>query len=260
MLSLINQFVYRPDVTFTDPGFRPVDVGLIYEEANIKTADGLRLSGWYLPAARATHALLYCHGNAGTIGDWVHVAPPLLQAGVSLLLWDYRGYGLSEGQPSEEGLYQDGLAAWKWLKRRAEQDGLPASMLGKSLGSGVVVYAATQTQPAGIILDSAFTSMREVVAGVLGGMNEGWATTIDIPPLFESLVLAGQISSPALVIHGGRDMLVPLEQGRRLFETLPGRKAMKVIELAGHNDISSFPQYYQVITNFLADPAVFVSD
>jgi uncharacterized protein len=260
MLSLINQFVYRPDVAFTPPDFTPADVGLVYEETAIETADGLKLAGWYLPAAKASHALLYCHGNAGTIGDWIHVAPPFLEAGISLLLWDYRGYGRSQGQPSEKGLYLDGLAAWAWLKQRAAREGLPVSMLGKSLGSAVVINTAAQERPAAVILDSAFTSMREVIAGALSGLDQGRLAQLDVPPLYESLALVSQINSPTLVIHGHRDALVPLNQGRRLFEALAGRKAMVVIEHAGHNDISSFPQYHQAINDFLAGLADFARE
>ncbi|MGB3717904.1 MAG: alpha/beta hydrolase [Candidatus Promineifilaceae bacterium] len=253
MLPIINQFVYRPDATFARPGFSPAALGLEYEEVSPETADGLVLSGWYLPAMEPTHALLYCHGNAGDIRDWVHAAPPFVEAGVSVLIFDYRGYGRSQGSPSEEGLYQDGEAVWSWLEKRALKEGVPASILGKSLGSAVACHLAARKQPVSLVLDSAFTSMREVVA-----RNVPWAPPGTIPKLFESLERAPEISCPALVLHGGRDSLVPPEQGRRLFQALNGPKAMREIGPAGHNDISLYPEYQRWILEFLTDPEGFV--
>ena len=204
------------------------------------------LSGWYLPAQNATHALLYCHGNAGDIRDWVHAAPPFVAAGISVLIWDYRGFGRSQGSSSEAGLYLDGEAVWSWLVERARIDGLPVSILGKSLGSAVACHLAAKNHPEGLILDSAFTSMREVVA-----QNVPWAPKGTIPKLFESLDFAPDISCPALVIHGGRDILVPPEQGQKIYQALGGPKEFMVIDSAGHNDISIYPEYARWILEFL---------
>ncbi len=266
MLDFINQFVYRPDATFARPDYTPDRLGLAYEEANFTAGDGTALTGWYLPAADPWLALLYSHGNAGDIRDWVHAAPPFLDEGISLLIWDYRGFGHSEGRPSEAGLYQDGAAAWAWLARRAAAEGLPAAMLGKSLGSAVAIHSAAELSgsaggPAALVLDSAFTSMREIVTRLAPMVP--WERAIDpdlddapslasvIPRLFESLDLAPDIHCPTLVVHGGRDTLVPLDQGQRLFEALSGPKQMKVIPAAGHNDISVYPEYMRVIVGFL---------
>jgi fermentation-respiration switch protein FrsA (DUF1100 family) len=249
MLSLINQFVYRPDATFAPDGFNPTHLSLAYEEIAMQTADGLTLSGWYLSAPQAQHALLYCHGNAGDIRDWVHAAPPFVEAGCSLLIFDYRGYGRSQGKPSEEGLYLDGKAAWNWLSARAEEEELPASILGKSLGSAVAIQAAIDLAPSSLILDSAFTSMREVVAE-----SASWIPNPMIPRLYESLDKVSQIICPTLVIHGRRDTLVPLTMGQRLYDTLTCPKALCVIEQAEHNDISAFPEYHHQIMAFMHDP------
>jgi fermentation-respiration switch protein FrsA (DUF1100 family) len=267
MLDFINQFVYRPDATFADPDFTPSRLGLAYEKATFRAADGVMLSGWYLPAARPWLSLLYSHGNAGDIRDWVHAAPPFLEAGIGLLIWDYRGFGRSEGRPSEEGLFLDGRAAWAWLRRRAAADDLPAAMLGKSLGSAVAIDSAATAAPGdaplALVLDSAFTSMREIVTRLAPMVP--WEQALDpaqdetisleaaLPALFESLEKAPNVHCPALVIHGGNDMLVPLAQGRRLFEALPGPKQLKVIPAAGHNDISIYPEYMQAIVDFLRE-------
>ncbi|MCP4428562.1 MAG: alpha/beta hydrolase [Chloroflexi bacterium] len=244
--SLINQFVYRPDATMAPIDFTPAYLSLIYEEVALQTADGLTLSGWYLPAAEPRCVLLYCHGNAGDIRDWVHAAPPFVEAGCSVLMFDYRGYGRSEGRPSEAGLYLDGAAAWNWLRARAEQERLPTAILGKSLGSAVAIQAAVQNPPDKLILDSAFSSMREVVTAVAP-----WILRTAVPQLYESLDQVPQLTCPTLVIHGGRDALVPLAHGQRLYNALTCPKTMRVIEQAGHNDISAFPEYHRRIVNFL---------
>lgn len=250
---LVRQFVYRLDATAASNAFTPADIDLAYESVAVDTADGVSLSGWYLPAENATQALLYCHGNAGDIRDWVHAALPFVGAGVSVLVWDYRGYGRSEGAPSEEGLYRDGEAAWRWLRARAEREGLPVAILGKSLGSAVAIHIAAGASPAALVLDSAFTSMREVVTQVVP-----WAPVHLVPRLFESLERAPAVTSPTLVVHGGRDSLVPVAQGRRLYEALTAPKAWRVIEAAGHNDVSTYPQYYEWVLAFLAEPVAFV--
>jgi hypothetical protein len=267
MLDFINQFVYRPDATFAQSDFSPDRLGLVYEEAAFAAADGTALTGWYLPAAEPWLALLYSHGNAGDIRDWVHAAPPFLQAGISLLIWDYRGFGRSAGTPSEEGLYQDGDAAWNWLRHRAKADGLPAAMLGKSLGSAVAIHSAaglagTGDQPVALVLDSAFTSMREIVTRLAPmvpwqqAAGPGAASLASaIPPLFESLDRVPLIQCPTLVLHGSRDTLVPLEQGQRIYDALPGEKQMNVIPGAAHNDISAYPDYMDAILEFLGHVA-----
>jgi len=247
--SIINQFVYRPDTSFAPADFTPAALSLAFEEVWITTADGVQLSGWYLPAPEPRHVLLYCHGNGGDIRDWVHAAPPFLEAGCSVLTWDYRGYGRSQGKPSEEGLYLDGEAAWDWLRNRAGKENLPASILGKSLGSAVAIHAAIKHPPRRLILDSAFTSMREVVAA-----NAPWVPGGMIPPLYESLEIAPQLTCPTLIIHGRRDSLVPLDHGRRLFDALKCPKTIHVIDEAEHNDISLFPDYHPHIIAFLDQP------
>ncbi len=247
--ALINQFVYRPDATFATPGFTPTHLGLAYEEVSVETADGYSLSGWYLPSPEPRHALLYCHGNAGDIRDWVHAAPPFVEAGCNLLIFDYRGYGQSQGAPSEEGLYLDGEAVWAWLRDRAEQEKLPPSILGKSLGSAVAIHAAIQQPPTHLVLDSAFTSMREVVGEVASWVPGGL-----IPKLYESLDKVNEIKCPTLIIHGGKDTLVPLVHGQRLHTALTCPKKLHVIEQAEHNDISAFPEYHRQILAFLDSP------
>lgn len=247
MLRLINRFVYRPEATFAPPDLTPATYELAFEPVSLTTADQLALWGWYLPAAAPRAVLLYCHGNAGDIRDWVQAVPPFLEMGCSVLLFDYRGYGQSAGRPSEEGLYLDGEAAWAWTRERARQLGLPAVLLGKSLGTAVALHAAAQASPAALILDSAFASMREIAMIVTP-----WLPDPMFPNLFESERVAPRVTAPTLVVHGRADTLVPLSHGQRIFAALGApHKDLHIIDGAGHNDLSGFPGYYQAIQSFL---------
>ncbi|MBK7915671.1 MAG: alpha/beta hydrolase [Chloroflexi bacterium] len=246
MLRLINQFVYRPEATAADAEVTPADLGLAYEAVTLTTADKLALSAWYLPAAAPRCLLLYCHGNAGDIRDWVPAVPPFVAAGCSVLLFDYRGYGQSAGRPSEEGLYLDGESAWAWAQQRAAQENVPAVILGKSLGTAVAIHIAAQTPPAALILDSAFASMREIAMTITP-----WLPDAMFPRLYESEKRVTAVTCPTLVIHGQADTLVALSHGQRIFAALTAPKTMHIIPDAGHNDVSGYPEYLQAIQAFL---------
>lgn len=247
MLRLINQFVYRPEATMAEPDFTPAELGLAYEAVSLTTADKIILSAWYLPAPAARRQLLYCHGNAGDIRDWVHAIPPFLALGCSVLLFDYRGYGRSRGLPSEEGLYLDGECAWSWVQERAQQVGQPAVILGKSLGTAVAIHAALHSSPHALILDSAFASMREIAMSVTP-----WLPDAMLPQLYESEQRVGDLTCPTLLIHGRQDTLVPLAHAQRLHTAVGAPKQLHIIEGAGHNDLSGFAEYHEVIGQFLA--------
>lgn len=250
--SIVNQFIYRPDITSAPEGFTPADLRLDFESVSLRTADGLTLSAWYIPSPNARLSLLYCHGNGGDIRDWVHAAPPFVEQGISFFVFDYRGYGRSEGFPSEKGLYLDGEAAWQWLLTQSEREGVPASVLGKSLGSSIATHIAAHSQPASLVLDSAFTSMHEVIANVVP-----WLPRFILPRLYDSLSQIPEIGCPTLVIHGERDELVPLSHGQRIYQTLQAPKAMHIVSGAGHNDIALYDSYHNWVVGFLMNPQGF---
>lgn len=246
MLRLINKFVYRPEATFAEENFTPAELGLPYEDVTIKTGDNLQLSAWYFPAPDPTHLIMYCHGNAGDIRDWSHAMPPFLEMGCSMLLFDYRGYGKSQGKPSESGLYLDGESVWGWVEEKAEEEGLTAVILGKSLGSAVALHVATQTPPCSLILDSAFTSMREIALTVTP-----WLPDAMVPELYESLKVVPKLTCSTLVLHGRNDSLVPLAHGQELYTTMTCPKTLTIIDRADHNNLSNTPEYYAAIQAFL---------
>ena len=155
------------------------------------------------------------------------MAAHFAREGLDTLLFDYRGYGRSEGKPSEEGLYLDGEAAWRWAAERRQ----PVILYGESLGGAVAIELAVRHPPALLVAQSTFTSLREMAAATVpfGGLLARQR--------FSSLEKIRRVAAPVLIVHGDRDELVPYEMGRRLFEAAPGPKQLLTIPGAGHNDV-----------------------
>jgi uncharacterized protein len=229
--ALLNGLLYFPSRTFYAT---PADAGLEHEEVAFAAADGTRLHGWWIRARQqpAIAHVLLCHGNAGNIGDRVLHARYLTDAGVDVFLFDYRGYGKSEGSPSEEGTYQDARAAHGAMKRQGGVQAARVIYLGESIGGAVALALAVEEPPLGLVLQSAFTSIRD-----MGRLHYPLIPTALVPDAYPSLRRIAELRSPLLVVHGDRDAIVPLAHGRALFEAAPGPKRLEIVRGAGHNDL-----------------------
>jgi uncharacterized protein len=228
--SLLNSLLYFPARTILET---PDRAGLEYSELQLQTEDGERLHGWWIRARadRLGHLLL-CHGNAGNIGDRVLHAALLTAAGFDVLLFDYRGYGRSTGRPTEVGTYRDARAALARLLEEAGSESGRVLYLGESLGGAVALDLALERAPAGLVLLSAFTGVRE-----LGRLHYPFLPATLIPDAYPSLRRIHRLRSPLLVLHGDRDVIAPLSQGTTLFDAAPGPKRMHVFPGLGHNDL-----------------------
>ena len=228
--ALLNAMLYFPARRILQT---PASAGLTYEDVELQTGDGERLHGWWV-ARRAPplgHVLL-CHGNAGNVGDRVAHAEILTAAGFDVLLFDYRGYGSSTGRPDEQGTYRDARAALEWLQRRPDVDPAHVLYLGESLGGAVALELAIEHPPAGLVLLSAFTSVREMARRhypVVPGSA--------VPDAYPSLRLIANLRAPLLVLHGEDDMIVPVEHGQALFDAAPEPKRLRILPGVGHNDL-----------------------
>jgi fermentation-respiration switch protein FrsA (DUF1100 family) len=226
MRPLLNRLLYFPSRS-VPPAPAP------FADQWFEAGDGTRLHGWWLPASvpAGGHVLL-CHGNAGNVADRLQHATLLASAGLDVLLFDYRGYGRSAGSPDESGTYQDARAALAALLSRPGVERSRVLYVGESLGGAVALELALEHPPAALVLQSAFTSVRDmarlhypIVPGAL------------VPDAYPSLRLIPRLCAPLLVIHGERDAIVPAEHGRALYDAAPEPKSLRLLPDVGHNDL-----------------------
>jgi fermentation-respiration switch protein FrsA (DUF1100 family) len=202
-----------------------------FEDVELTTDDGERLHAWWVPAqAPPIGHVLLCHGNAGNVGDRVAHIALLTAAGLDVLAFDYRGYGRSSGRPSEAGTYRDARAARTALLERADAERIV--YLGESLGGAVALALALEHPPAGLILQSAFTSVRDMAR-----LHYPLIPRSLVPDAYPSLRLIAGLSVPLLVVHGERDEIVPPLHGEALYEAARGPKRLAILPGIGHNDL-----------------------
>jgi pimeloyl-ACP methyl ester carboxylesterase len=234
--SLFDKLIFHPT-----PGVdaTPEELGVPGEEVFLETEDGVRIHGFWLPAQDeagaivegASRAILFLHGNAGNASHRLPNAVYLARLGAGVLLLDYRGYGRSDGRPTEDGVYADARAG---LARLTGELGFPESrvvLFGRSLGGAVAVELARGRPLGGVILESVFPSAHEM-ARRLFGFGFGPLTR----GRFDSLAKLDELRAPLLFLHGDRDEIVPYALGRALYEAAPGPKSFTTIRGAGHND------------------------
>ena len=211
-------------------GFWELQSKLGAEDVSLLTSDGVRLQAWLVRAPQASLVTLYLHGNAGNLTHRVLPIREITAAGSSVLMLDYRGYGKSEGSPSEHGLYMDADAAYLYLLNHG-YSARQIILQGESLGTAVAVDLASRKECAGVVPEAAFTSGGDVANTVL--------------PIIGPLVFRGfdakskiaKIRAPLLFFHGNHDEIIPLKLGRSLFATAPKPKWFVEIPGAGHNDL-----------------------
>ena len=228
----------------------PRQFGLSFESLTIDTADGEHLRAWLMRAPSPRANVVYFHGNGGNLSNWTPILAGIVRHGYSLFAFDYRGYGLSTGQPSERGLYRDVEAVVKqaWT---AGESRVPTIYWGRSLGASMASYAATVRAPDGVILESGFTSGRAVVRTSI----VLWALSVFASYRFPTADFANRAGRAVLVMHGNRDSVIPFALGRELFDRLTVEKHFFVIEGGDHND--EIPQdagaYWSAVDRFMSD-------
>lgn len=235
--TIVPTFLYFPGSLPADRS-TPADHGLATgEELRIRAGDGVALHAWWVPPAdRACGAVLFFHGNAGTIADRAPVAARVAAAGHAALMVDYRGYGLSEGSPSEEGLRQDARAAWRHLVETRGFGAGEVVVAGHSLGAAVAAGLARDVDPAGVVLSGVFTSVPELAERLYpflpDALFRGWPTE-----RWEVREAVAAIEAPMLVGRGGLDDLVPRAQTRRVYEAAGAGAEWYESPTAGHGDL-----------------------
>ena len=227
---LDQHYVYYP--ARWEPGDWKAVSRLPLEDIWLTTSDGERIFGWYAAAADEQAVLLWCHGNAGNIIDRLDNLAQLHRRGVSVFLFDYRGYGQSSGRPSEDGLYRDALAAYEYV---TQQRGVPASRLvifGRSLGAAVAGELARQRPSAGLILETPFPSVLEVAKLVAPHLP----VHLLISARFDLASRLKHVHIPLLVLHGDSDTTIPFSLGQAVYDAANEPKRFYRIPGANHND------------------------
>ncbi len=223
-------FIFFPD---RDVAQDPGDRGLAFEDVYFEAPDGVTLHGWFVPG-RTEATMLWLHGNGGNIGHRVdNIAELHARLGVGLFIFDYRGYGRSEGSPTEEGTYLDAEAALGYLAAREDVDRRRVALFGRSLGCAVAAELAARHDVSAVVLESPFTSIQAMAKRAypfLPGIGALVSTRYD------TLAKVREVHAPLMVMHGDRDETAPFDMGEEVFEAANPPKRFYRIEGAGHND------------------------
>lgn len=249
LAPLEDALLYQPTpVTLADLRATRTSRTFEFEAAQFTADDGTRLTGLFAPHESPRAIALFAHGNAGNIHTWLETARELRDRhGLAVLLFDYRGYGDSEGVPSERGLIQDARAARKWLAERTGVAEGDIVLIGRSLGGAVVTQLAADDGARALVLQSTFTSAPDV-----GSVHASWLLPrLNMRNRFESLKRIPEYDGPLLVSHGDADEVIPFEHGRELYAAAPGPKRFVSIPGGRHNDPPG-EAYAHALDEFLA--------
>jgi len=242
-----SHYIYYPErVLSADPG----DIGLNFESVSFETTDGVKLSGWFVPSEGARGVILFCHGNAGNISHRLESIQIFHQLGLDVFIFDYRGYGQSEGKPTEQGTYKDAEAAWQYLTEERQVNPNEVIVFGRSLGGAVAAWLAQSHTPGALILESTFTSLPDIA----GTLYPYIPVRLLLRFHYNTAEYLGRVNCPVLIVHSRNDEIMPFNHGRRLFEM--AKKPKKFLEIAGtHNEgfITSGKLYEEGLNAFISE-------
>ena len=234
----------------------PSDIGLNWESVKLRTDDGVTLDAWWVPAEQPRGSLLFFHGNAGNISHRLASIEQFHRLGLSVLIVDYRGYGQSEGRPSERGTARDARAAWRWLRETRGIEPGRIVIFGRSLGAAVAAKLARELEekarPAALILESPFTSVPGLAQRLYPFLPTRWLTRFE----YDTTAYVKKIEAPVLVIHSREDDIIPFAEGEAVHAAAPEPKRMLVIG-GSHNSgfLKSESIYLEGIDAFLSELA-----
>ena len=222
------KFLYSPvrEVPYT-----PGELDLDFENVVFKSSDGLLLSGWYIGAESSEFTVLFCHGNAGNMTHRLDSINIFHNLGLDCFIFDYRGYGDSEGKPSEEGTYLDVGAAYKWLTEEKKIQPDKIIIFGRSLGGSIAAQLASKVKAAALIIEGTFTSYVDIGKKFYPYMPVQWFARFS----YRTIDYIKDVGCPVMLIYSRNDEVVPFEFGLELYEA--ANEPKEFIEIFGsHND------------------------
>ena len=222
------KFLYSP---VREIACTPGDLGLDFEEVVFKSADGLQLSGWYIPAEKSEFTVLFCHGNGGNIFHRLDSINIFYNLGLNCFIFDYRGYGKSEGKPSEEGTYLDVRAAYKWLTKKKKISAGNIIIFGRSLGGSIAAQLASKVRARALVVEASFTSYVDIGKKFYPYMPVRWFARFS----YRTIDYIKNVHCPVMFIYSRNDEVVPFEFGLELYEA--ANEPKEFVEIFGsHND------------------------
>ncbi|MBC8282786.1 MAG: alpha/beta hydrolase [Nitrospinae bacterium] len=242
---------FFPPAKYPEGYWDPASLGLQVRDVYFQSDDGVKLHGWFVASPNARATLLWFHGNAGNLSHRLDNIQRLLPLNLNIFIFDYRGYGRSEGEPDEKGIYKDSQAAYNKV---LELEGVSVESLflfGRSLGGICAVETALNNKAQGLILESVFTSASDMSRKIFPLIPLGWA----IRSKLDAIGKVSQLTMPKLFLHGNRDEIVPFDLGRKLFDAASEPKTFYTIEGAGHNDtyIMGGRDYFSALDGFISE-------
>ena len=245
-MSIEHRFLFFPE---THIYYTPDRFGLTYEDVTYRTDDGETINAWYVPASADAPVLVFCHGNAGNISHRLPNIQLLASWGISTFIFDYRGFGRSTGEITEEGMYLDALGAYRFLTEDQKIDPARLVPFGRSMGGPVAVDLATRIEAPCLVVESTFTRLEDLVTSIYPDMG----LESELTMVFDAETKIEEVGCPTLFIHGDSDDIVAYRLGRALFERAKEPKQFYTIPGALHNDTFDVggEEYFRVLTDFI---------
>ncbi len=240
-----EEHIYHPEKIWRAT---PASEGLAYKEVTFQSSDGIRLSAWHLLSSAPKGTILFLHGNKQNISLDLDALKMFHGLGFNILTVDYRGYGKSEGNPSEEGTYRDAQAAWDWLIGSKQESPDRIVICGRSLGAAVAADLASKNAPKALILEAAFTSLPDAAQG----LYPYFPVKLFSKYRYDTLSRLKSIRCPVLIVHSHDDEIIPFRHAQRLYAAVSGKKYF--VELGGPHKGGYQPtlgRYHDGIKKFL---------
>jgi fermentation-respiration switch protein FrsA (DUF1100 family) len=232
LVFLEKQLIYYPGRVLEET---PKSVGLVFEDVFLDVENGVKIHGWFIKTSPdpAAPTVIFSHGNAGNIANRLDRIAGLRELGADFLLYDYRGYGQSTGEPDEEGTYRDGRAAYDYLVNTRYVDPSRIVLMGESLGCAITLQLALDRRIAGVVLEAPFASIRHMARAVYPFLPVGPF----VRTRYDNLEKVARLKVPLFVAQGTLDEIIPIAQGRMVFDAAPEPKEFLAIDGAGHNNV-----------------------
>ncbi len=250
LLTFENKIIFHPS-RYPEGFWNPASAGVPAQDIYFTAEDGVKLHGWFIPSPNAIATLLWFHGNAGNLSHRLDNIQRLAPLNLNIFIFDYRGYGRSEGEPDEEGIYMDSRAAYKTVLGLDTVSVDTLFLFGRSLGGICAVETALNHPARGLILESVFTNSADMARKIFPFIPLGWA----VRSRLDAVTKVPHLKLPKLFLHGTRDEIVPYEIGRKLFAEAGAPKTFYAIEGAGHNDtyLLGGRDYFNALHRFITE-------